>query len=96
MDFRGLGNSPESGCPWCGLSPEPEATPVCPFVIGRLMCDACLPVGVRHVVKESGSSGPRPLAFDATHRLGGGAADHLGVAVGGVVTLPGKLPSANP
>ena len=36
-------------------------------------------------------SGPRPLAFDATHRLGGGAADRLGVAIGGVVTRPGKL-----
>jgi hypothetical protein len=33
----------------------------------------------------------RPLAFDVTHRLGGGAADHLGVAVGRVATLPGKL-----
>jgi hypothetical protein len=43
-----------------------------------------------------GSSRPRPLAFDAAHRLGGCAADHLGVAVGGVVTLPGKLSTANP
>ena len=41
-------------------------------------------------------SGPRPLAFDATHRLDGCAADHLGVAVGGVVTLLGKLSTTNP
>jgi hypothetical protein len=39
---------------------------------------------------------PRPLAFDATHRLGGSAADHLGVAVGGVITLPRKLSTTNP
>jgi hypothetical protein len=30
------------------------------------------------------------------HRLGGGAADHLRVAVGGVVTLLGKLPATHP
>jgi hypothetical protein len=36
------------------------------------------------------------LAFDTTHRLGGGAADHLGVAVSGMVTRPGKLPTTNP
>jgi hypothetical protein len=41
-------------------------------------------------------SGPRPLAFDATHGLGSCAADHLGVAVGGVATLPGKLPATHP
>jgi hypothetical protein len=58
------------------------ATHVC-----QLMCD---------IWSRNGSSGPRPLAFDATHRLGGGAADHLGVAVDGVVTLPGKLPTTNP
>jgi hypothetical protein len=65
-------------------------------MIRQQMCDVCLPVDVRHVGLGNGSSGPGPLAFDATHRLGGGAADHLGVAVGGVVTLPGKLPTTNP
>ena len=39
----------------------------------------------------------RPAAaFDATHRLGVYAADQLGFAVGGVVTLPGKLPTTHP
>lgn len=64
-------------------------------VIRQQRCDACLPIDVRHVVWKW-ESGPRPLAFDATHRPGGCAVDHLGVAVGGVVTLPGKLPATNP
>jgi hypothetical protein len=61
-------------CPGC--APEPLS------VIRQQMCDAFCQ-SMCDTWSGNGSSGPRPLAFDATHRLSGCAADHRGAAVGG-------------
>jgi hypothetical protein len=57
------------------------------------------PVGKNHcVMRKTVPPGEQSAAagLRCCEPAGCGAADHLGVAVGGVVALPGKLSTANP
>src|ERR1700745_4143320 len=76
----------------CGGAPRSKTGALRTYVSDRetVPCPGQRPGG-SGISSGAGCPVPWQLAFDATHRLGGGAADHLGVAVGGVVTLPGKL-----